>query len=492
MAQHELTIPRIEGHLRLVQADDGQIRVQGSRTRDLERWLWGREPRDAVFAVQTFCGDSGVSHALAATLALDDAMQRSVAPNASAARDLLHALSLLHAHLRNLYWQVLPDYLPLGALRAYRGAVSPLETVAERLNRPTPPGWAATRRHPFTASQADHLLERANRVTGALGQLQQMMAVLGGKFPVVMSLVPGGMTIRLGEADVLRLERLLEQVRRVAQEAVAADVLTLLQQVPALVALGEGGVDYLSAGSLGADIAPEAALFTPGAYVDGTVLPPGNTVSEALESSFYMVRRQGPPERPVIVHDSLKPGAYSWVKTPHLQGRIADVGPMARLAVGHVIGASSLQAGMVAAIEAALNRAILDANTVGGRLLARAGEVDLLLGHASDLLERLQPGQPFAEAGPDLLPGVVHGAASLEAPSGALQHRVVFEDGRIASYDIISPSTWLGAARHPVHGLGALELALNRKGLDLAAADDALAASRIVHSYGFSMTDAVQ
>lgn len=265
MARHELTIPRVEGHLLLVQADDGQIRVQGSRTRDLERWLWGREPRDAIFAVQSFCADSGVSHALAATLALDDAMQRSMTPNASAARDLLHSLSLLHAHLRNLYWQVLPDYLPPGALRNYRGTVSPLEAVAARLTASDPPDWAGVRRHPFTAGEADHLLERTNRVTVALGQLQQMMAVLGGKYPVVMSLVPGGMTIRLGEADVLRLERLLVQVRRVAREAVMADVLTILKQVPALAVRGEGGVDYLSAGSLGADIAPEAALFTPGA-----------------------------------------------------------------------------------------------------------------------------------------------------------------------------------------------------------------------------------
>ena len=490
MANHELTIPRVEGHLRLVQADDGQIRVQGSRTRDLERWLWGRAPRDALFAVQSFSADAGVSHALAATLALDEAMQRSVTPNASAARDLLHSLSLLHAHLSNLYWQVLPDYLPPGAVRGYRGTVSPLEEAAARLNA-APPGWAAVRRHPFTAAEAEHLLERTYRITGALGQLQQMVAVLGGKYPVVMSLVPGGMTIRLGEADVLRLERLLEQVRRVTRDAVGDDIRTLLQRVSGLATLGEGGVDYLSAGSLGADIAPEAALFTPGAYVDGTVLPPGNPVGEALETSFYMVRRDGPPHRPVVINDSLKPGAYSWVKTPHLQGRIADVGPMARLAVGHVTGASSLQAGLVASIESALRRAILDANTVAGRLLARAGEVDLLLNHAADLLERLQPGQPFAEAGPDLLPGVVHGAAALEAPAGALQHRVVFENGRIASYEIISPGTWLGAARHPVHGLGPLEQALNRNGLDLRTSDGALAASRIVHSFAFSMTDAV-
>ncbi len=143
-------------------------------------------------------------------------------------------------------------------------------------------------------------------------------------------------------------------------------------------------------------------------------------------------------------------------------------------------------------IEELLRLQLPRANTIGGRLLARLGEVRPLLERCETLLSHFTPGQPSITAPDDLSEVEGEAVGRIEAPAGMLQHRLVLERGRIAHADIISPSTWNGAPRDEKTPAGGLEHALNAGSLELRRQEHRLMAARIVHSYFFSASDAVQ
>jgi len=61
---------------------------------------------------------------------------------------------------------------------------------------------------------------------------------------------------------------------------------------------------------------------------------------------------------------------------------------------------------------------------------------------------------------PSTWPRQARGAGFMEAPRGALGHWIVIEDGKIANYQAVVPSTWNAGPRDPQGQPGAYEAAL--------------------------------
>ncbi|MDH3490666.1 MAG: nickel-dependent hydrogenase large subunit, partial [Gammaproteobacteria bacterium] len=61
---------------------------------------------------------------------------------------------------------------------------------------------------------------------------------------------------------------------------------------------------------------------------------------------------------------------------------------------------------------------------------------------------------------PSSWPAKCQGVGVMEAPRGALSHWIVIENGKIANYQAIVPSTWNAGPRDPVGQPGAYEAAL--------------------------------
>jgi len=68
-----------------------------------------------------------------------------------------------------------------------------------------------------------------------------------------------------------------------------------------------------------------------------------------------------------------------------------------------------------------------------------------------------------------------------EAPRGALGHWVSIEDGKIANYQCVVPTTWNGSPRDHQGQMGAFEMALLHT--PLAKADEPLEILRTLHSF---------
>jgi len=492
MAAVRFPLYRLEGRVTLYQADDGALRLEGARLRGLEALLLGRSPQDAVFLVQRLSADTGVSHALASVMAWENAGGTGVSHNGALLRDLLHALSWAHAHLRQFYQQALPDYIPPAALSGYRGAQEALRRVAAGFGQRPEARWAAVGfPHPFSAAEVERLWANALRVQRALGLLQRMMAVVGGKYPVVMSLVPGGVTAAISRETVFRLQTHLREVRALLGDAPFEDGRLVVRRHQELLEGGRGPRGLISAGTLGDEAGPGASLFPSGVFLGEKLEPFRGAITESVHAAYYDLPSRE-TARGLLQPAPDKPGAHSWIKAPRYQEQVVETGAVARLAITHLSGARSEWAQEVAAVENALGMRIRQANTTAGRLLARLAEVPLLLQRCEQALHQLAPGNPAVAENARDLPAEGEGRAALESPAGTLVHRLALERGRIAYYDIVSASTWNGSPADARGAAGAIEVALNRAPPDLATAEGRRAASRIVHSFFFSAADAAQ
>jgi hydrogenase large subunit len=83
---------------------------------------------------------------------------------------------------------------------------------------------------------------------------------------------------------------------------------------------------------------------------------------------------------------------------------------------------------------------------------------------------------------PSTWPQQARGVGFMEAPRGALAHWIVIEDGKIANYQAVVPSTWNAGPRDPSGQPGAYEAALqdNHTLHDVKAPVEIL---RTIHSF---------
>jgi hydrogenase large subunit len=169
------------------------------------------------------------------------------------------------------------------------------------------------------------------------------------------------------------------------------------------------------------------------------------TITEDLSHSWMMGPEQPmSPSQGVTQPDETKQGAYSWCKAPRLDGRVVEVGALARQVVdGHpLIRALVAQSG----------------GNVRNRIIARLLEIARVLIEMEQWVSALVVGQPYCSFGS--LPSEGTGVGLTESARGSLGHWLRVSRGRIASYQIVAPTTWNFSPRDGGGVPGALEQAL--------------------------------
>ena len=181
---------------------------------------------------------------------------------------------------------------------------------------------------------------------------------------------------------------------------------------------------------------------------------------------------------------------YSWSKAPRFKGNVMQVGPLAEVLVGLAAGNKLFEKWAGKCLDAAgavaktkLTPAVLHSTL--GRHAARAIRCavfsELALKHWGLLVGNIGKGDTAIFNEPVFPKGVIKGMGFHEAPRGALSHWCVIEDGKIANYQAVVPSTWNLSPRDEQDRPGPVEASL--KGNPMADAEKPLEALRTVHSY---------
>jgi hydrogenase large subunit len=168
-------------------------------------------------------------------------------------------------------------------------------------------------------------------------------------------------------------------------------------------------------------------------------------ISEDVSHS-WMAHQMNPrhPYEGMTIPDAEDSKAYSWCKAPRLDGRVVEVGALARQQVdGHP-----------------LIRALVEESggNVLNRVIARALEIARVVIQMESWVREIQPDKVICHHKP--FPREARGYGLVEAARGSLGHWVKIRNGRILNYQIIAPTTWNFSPRDREGQPGALELAL--------------------------------
>jgi Ni,Fe-hydrogenase I large subunit len=177
------------------------------------------------------------------------------------------------------------------------------------------------------------------------------------------------------------------------------------------------------------------------------------------------------------------------MKAPRYDGRVMEVGPLARALVGFASGHEEIRA---------MVKEVLDRLQVGpealfstlGRVAARGMETVLLARRMNTwydrLVDRIRNGDTRTFEGskwdPSGWPAEAQGYGYLDAPRGALGHWVQIKDGKISRYQCVVPSTWNCSPRDAQGQMGPYEAALVDNH-PLARPEQPLEILRTIHSF---------
>jgi hydrogenase large subunit len=180
---------------------------------------------------------------------------------------------------------------------------------------------------------------------------------------------------------------------------------------------------------------------------------------------------------------------YSWLKSPRWNGHAMEVGPLARVLMMYATGHRQTRELVDHALRK-LDLPFAALYSTLGRTAARCLEskviADAMQGMYDSLIGNIKAGdtRTFNDRlwDPATWPKHARGVGFQEAPRGALAHYLVIEDGKIANYQAVVPSTWNAGPRDASGQPGAYEAALQDRHV-LLNPEQPIEILRTIHSF---------
>lgn len=446
-------VTRIEGHLKLeLTVDDGIVKeaaCSGTLFRGIELILAGRDPLDARHITQRICGVCPTSHSMAAALTLDDALgiKDSIPDNGRILRNLILGAAHLSDHILHFYHLAALDYVDISKAAAYDGTDPAIRLLKAFLER----GEASPF---FPRYEGDYRLspEADRELVGHYLQAltfrrkgHELLAVFAGRAPHNPAIVPGGVSEPPTVDKMASFLWRLNEISDFIDNVYIPDVLTVATAYGDYFETGRGCGNLLSFGGFDLDSSAPGTDDKNRLMASGTVsndlelrpLDPA-AISESVAHSWYNGSESGPTQGDTMP-DENRQNAYSWVKAPRYEGKVYEVGPLARMLATFLSGGSEVKSLVDSALSAA-GIGLPSMFSVLGRHLARALYAKVLADAMKGWVLRLQPGEPICA--PFEVPDESRGAGMLEGARGALGHWIEIRDKRIARYQCVVPSTW--------------------------------------------------
>lgn len=547
MAQKKIVvdpITRIEGHLRIeAKVENGKIVDAWSSStmfRGVERILQGRDPRDAWYFTQRFCGVCTTVHSIASIRAVENALGIKIPFNAEMIRNIIMGIQSVQDHVIHFYHLHALDWVDIvSALSADPKKTAQLQqsisnwkyssedyfkSVQDKVGAFAKTGRLGPFGNAYWGHSAYKLPPEANLMAVAhylealnlQKEIIKIHAILGSKNPHPQTFLVGGMSIPVDpnsqnaiNADkIAEINKYIAMAKEFVEQVYIPDLLAVAPFYVDWAGYGGGHLNYLSYGEY-----PESQNGYPnGLWIPAGVILNGDLskvydvdekkVTEYVSHSWYdytggddkpkhpydgeLIWKYTGPKPPYEYLDT--DGKYSWVKAPRYEDKPMEVGPLSRMLIAYAKGHKEVKA----TVDLVLNKLGVGANALFstlGRTAARGIEtlitvnklpdwVNMLVGNikAGDL--RIHNNEKWE---PSSWPKSAKGYGWHEAPRGALGHWIIIEDGKIKNYQAVVPSTWNAGPRDTKGTRGQYEESLI--GTPIADVEKPLEILRTVHSF---------
>jgi len=335
----------------------------------------------------------------------------------------------------------------------------------------------------------------------------RLHAVFGGRNPhpnFVVGGVPSPIDLNsdsaINSARLAQVQNIINQMRAFVDQVYVPDTLAIASFYKDWGARGEGLGNFMTYGDFptrGMDD-PSSFLIPPGVILNRDLsqvhpvdLDAPDQIEEYVAHSWYKYGRgaednqkglhpyAGETEldydgrggvQPPFQQLDIKDG-YSWLKAPRWKGHSVEVGPLARVLMLYASPQAPLHAQTKELVDMTLAKLEVPVRALFstlGRTAARTLETKLIADQMQAwfdaLVANIKAGdtRTFNETlwDPSTWPKKCQGAGYMEAPRGGLGHWIVIENGKIANYQAVVPSTWNAGPRDPKGIPGAYEAAL--------------------------------
>jgi hydrogenase large subunit len=480
--------------------------------RGYEVILKGRDPRDAIFISSRACGVCGGVHSNAAAYAIEMALGVAPPPMGTVVRNLAETAEFLYDHPLHLFLLAGPDYSEVVVKATDPGAWD----AAQRAEAP----HAGVHGYRTVAD----IMRALNPLTGELylqslhvtRVAREMYSLLMGKYPHPQTMVPGGVSTTLTLQHLneyqSRLFKLFDYGKKVAY--IWDDVYDFLAaHNPAYQQVGEREKNLIDLGIWDDPEAYDASYercaewgerrwATPGIVRDGELVSTNlqhiNIGFEEFVDHAYYAEWAEPKFPTDPVGQPLTPfhpwnkqtiptptgkswkEKYTWACTPRWDRGVYETGPYSRLwitavaqkiprndfieATGHAL---KLRVPKGELPEMELQWHVPEVWNAFERNRGRAYSVAYTALVAFNTLrkgyELMRRGETRVST-PFAIPqkGQQIGVGYWGAGRGFLGHWLVIENGKIANYQIVTPSTIMASPRDPWGQPGAYEAAIAR------------------------------
>ena len=545
-------VTRIEGHLRIeATIENGVITDAWSSAtmfRGVETILQNRDPRDAWYYTQRFCGVCTTVHSLASIRAVENALNIQIPFNAEMIRNVIMGIQNVQDHMIHFYHLHALDWVDVvSALSAdpkktaaLQQSISPwklssasyFQGIQNRVGAFVKTGKLGPFTNGYWGHAAMKLPPEANLMAVAhylealhvQKEIIKIQAILGSKNPHPQTFLVGGMAIPVDpnsqnaiNADkIAQIRQYITMAKEFVEQVYIPDVLAVAPFYLDWAGIGGGHKNYLSVGDFpeGRRGYPYDFWMPAGVIMDGdlsNVMPVDQQkITEYVTHSWYEYsggdgvakhpyegetnwKYTGPkPPYDFLDTDS----KYSWVKSPRYDDRPMEVGPLSRMLVGYATGHKEITATVNLVLgKLGVGPEVLFSTL--GRTAARAIETLIMINKMSDWLDALvaniKTGDYSIHNGekwePSTWPASARGYGFHEAPRGALGHWIVIENKSIKNYQAVVPTTWNAGPRDPAGVRGQYEESLI--GTPIADPQRPLEILRTMHSFDPCMACAV-
>ena len=454
----------------------------GTMFRGFEQILAGRDPGDALVIAPRICGICSTSQLYAAASALETAYGLPIAPNGTRIRNLCLMAESVMSDARHTFLMFTPDFCN----PAY--SAHPLYPRVNELFEP-----------PFKGRLARETVEHSKRILA-------VVIAFGGQWPHSTYMMPGGVTCALDETKLAECAEAIDAYSEWYEREVlgctseewlaleTADDFEAWMEVPAhresavgifsrfgesigLHELGRGTPHLLS---MGCYYDPERwqppfeerPCLQPGGFYDGEeqTIEPFSHLSVAEHMRHSQLADPGSARHPwdsQTAPDDSRPEAYSLAKATRYDDHVVQLGPLADLVLS----------------GDPLIRSMLDVQGAGTwlrqftRLHRPVATLQAMRETVNELRARLdEPTFIPYEPQPD-----GDGFGAINAARGSLGHWVRIREGRIANYQVVTPTAWNGSPRDNTGRRGHWEESF--VGLELKDLDNPVELFHVVRSH---------
>src|SRR5215469_2897682 len=309
MAQVTIVDPvtRIEGHMKVqvtIDTVNGKQQVTdakctGTQFRGFEKILVGRDTKDAPYVTQRICGVCPVSHATAASMAIEHAAGVTIPNNARILRNLVLGANFLQSHILHFYLLAALDYITPPA------------------SAPWTPAWNIDL---MRSSSMKQIVTNFTTAVTMRRQAHEMAAIFAGRMPGLSAIQAGGFTTKPTSSMISNFNGYLNSLIDFINNSYVPDAQLLASTYSDYKKIGKGTGNFLAYGVFDLDntASPKRLLNRGVVYnsAPSTVYSISTSnISEMVTNSWYdnSTNNLTPTKGNTIpVDPATKPAAYSW------------------------------------------------------------------------------------------------------------------------------------------------------------------------------------